>query len=135
MKNLNPSRYALCFCIGVALALLAPRHSQASLVPGAKHCGDFDSQQTIEGEKTDLSHQLPAGYRKFEIVLFHERLLRVVVATASGSVSRETPQYQHVVGIWGDVLSAHHHSCVVGVYAVQFVTRNGKMLSEIAVSE
>ena len=113
---------------------MLPRHAFANLSPGAKYCGSFDSQQTIDSEKLDLSRQLPRGYRKFEIVLFHERLLRVIVPANSTALSENSPQAQRILDIWGNVLATHHHGCAVAVSAVEFVTTVGKMLFGIAVT-
>jgi hypothetical protein len=125
--------YLLLF-LGMTLAVMLPSYAFANLSPGAKYCDSFDSQQTIDSEKLDLSRQLPQRYRKFGIPLFHERLLRVTVPANSAVVSKDSPQSQHVLDIWGKVLDAHHHGCAVGVHAVQFVTRAGKILLETGVS-
>jgi hypothetical protein len=131
MRSLDCGRYALKLWLGVTIAATLPQHATAHLVPGAKYCGSFDSQQTIESEKIDLSRQLPEGYRRFEIVLFHERLLRVFVP-ASG-ISPNSPKVQQIVKIWDSVLAAHHKGCAVGVLGVQFYSGDGKPLFETGV--
>lgn len=125
--------YALLLCPFI-FATMPPKRTLAHLAPGAKYCGSFDSQQTIDSEKLDLSRQLPERYRKFQIVLFHERLLRVVVPADSVGLSEGSPQYMHILDIWGDVLAAHHPGCVVGVWTVQFYAQNGKMLFGLGTS-
>ncbi len=134
MKSLDFGSYTLKLCLGFTLAATVPQYTSAHLVPGAKYCSSFDTQQTLESEKLDLSNELPKEYRKFEIVLFHDRLLRVIVPANAGTALEGSLQSQRVVDIWGNVLAAHHDGCAVGVYGVQFVTGSGKMLFQMFVT-
>jgi|ERR1700729_1482067 len=115
----------------IALGAVLPRQGIASLMPGIRYCGSFDTQQTIDSEKSDLSRELPEAYRKFEIVLFHERLLRVFVP-ASG-ISSGSLKAKQIVDLWGRILAAHHRGCAVAVFAVQFYSSAGKPLFETGV--
>ena len=113
--------------------------SKASNLHGLAPCAAKTLQRPASFGVARLSPSRQAGHEgqiaiRAQLSVYGADRRRAVVMQLT-SVPKDSPQYEHIVDIWGNVLAAHYHGCVVGVYEVQFVTRSSKVLSDIAVSE